>query len=117
MEGWRIHSRELKYENYIAAGTFGEVWQGSWNGIKVAIKRVYPANATASGANGSMLRDIEVAAMQRLRHPRVVTFFGAGEHGAEDGELFGHPPARHARAKTRKSTASRRDFSSKARST
>eukprot|EP00949_MAST-11_sp_MAST-11-sp1_P004982 g4982.t1 len=106
MEGWRIHSRELKYENYIAAGTFGEVWQGSWNGITVAIKRVYPANAAASGANGSMLRDIEVAAMQRLRHPRVVTFFGAGEHGAEDGELFGHPPARHARAKTRKSTAS-----------
>ena len=108
---WIVDLNEVTFEKVIGKGAFGEVWKGSWRGVPVAFKKMFPEDmekfgndlmpndsgndsgmstaATTStvtySSNGTskvaltMLSNIEVAVMMRLRHPRIVKFLGAGE--------------------------------------
>ena len=40
---WVVKYQDISLEAAIGAGAFGEVWRGSWRGIAVAIKKVFPS--------------------------------------------------------------------------
>jgi serine/threonine protein kinase len=79
---------------FFVQGAFGDVFKGRWRGLQVAVKKVFPEEMmelgntmSTSSSNGNqmnevsraMLENLEVGVMMRLRHPRIVTFLGAGE--------------------------------------
>jgi serine/threonine protein kinase len=101
---WIVPFSEVQLNTVIGQGAFGEVWKGRWQGLDVAFKKMFPDNMAdlgydiktssastesygSTGSSGDTMNDIsaamldnlEVGVMMRLRHPRVVTFFGAGE--------------------------------------
>ena len=99
-QGWLVGYSDIQLQKVIGQGAFGQVWQGRWRGIDIAVKKIFPepefasnmmlsieSNSTSSfGSNGTMndiskkmLDDLEVGVMMRLRHPRIVAFLGAGE--------------------------------------
>ncbi len=73
--------RGVKKNRHIAGGFFGEVWQGEWEGVPVAIKVAKGASPKAVEA---LLREVEVAMSLKL-HPNLVAVYGVCD-GA-DGEL------------------------------
>jgi serine/threonine protein kinase len=56
----------------LAGGHFGEVWQGEWEGVSVAIKE---AKGAATEAVDALLREVAVAVSIKA-HPNVVTVYG-----------------------------------------
>lgn len=56
-------------------GAYGEVYKGSWHGNAVAIKVL---RADQFAAVGWAAINSEAQIMASLRHPNIVTFFGAG---------------------------------------
>jgi predicted Ser/Thr protein kinase len=73
--------RGVKKNRHIAGGFFGEVWQGEWEGVPVAIKVAKGASPKAVEA---LLREVDVAMSLKL-HPNLVAVYGVCD-GA-DGEL------------------------------
>jgi serine/threonine protein kinase len=65
----------------VAGGFFGEVWQGEWEGVSIAIK---VARTSSPQAVEALLREVDVAVPLKA-HPNVVTVYGVCD-GA-DGEL------------------------------
>ena len=72
---WSIPPEEINIEgDAIGRGSIGEVFLGSWKGMRVAIKRIYrkdypPAMLLALSA--------EVSVLFQLRHPNLLLFLGA----------------------------------------
>jgi len=63
--------KEIIFEQPIGAGSFGAVWRGSCRGDVVAIK----ACRVGDAKEGAMLLR-EIRYLQKLRHPRLVSFLG-----------------------------------------
>ena len=102
-KAWIVQLSDVTLEVVIGKGAFGEVWKGNWRGMDVALKKMFPETISAeyysditnvgrntTGDNNNdnnelnkvalaMLENLEVGAMMRLRHPRIVAFLGAGE--------------------------------------
>jgi len=59
--------------NLISEGGYGEVYLAKWKELTVAVKMLKNAN------NKNAVRDFltEIKAMQKLRHPNIVSFYGA----------------------------------------
>ena len=72
-----ITANEVQLEARIDSGAFGEVWRGRWNDLTVAIKRMRAVLLALDERFASEF-EAETTLMRRLRHPNVVTFFGAG---------------------------------------
>jgi serine/threonine protein kinase len=73
-EGWKIQEGEIIMSKKIGKGSFSNVYVGTWSPLKnvpVAIKVMNDQNAT-------IFDDSETLLLQRLRHPRLVLFFGTG---------------------------------------
>ncbi len=51
----------------LGTGSYGIVFEGTWNGKKVAVKRVQIANTESS--------KLEEEALQKLDHPNVIKLF------------------------------------------
>merc|ERR1711871_1033287 len=84
-EGWSIKESEIKLIEKIAKGSFGTVFKGQWAPLKtmhVAIKVLHPSHPNLGEDSGfidtSIFDDTETLLLQRIRHPRLVLFFGAG---------------------------------------
>eukprot|EP00041_Stephanoeca_diplocostata_P032953 m.1074894 g.1074894 ORF g.1074894 m.1074894 type:complete len:1016 (-) comp24238_c0_seq68:1890-4937(-) len=80
---WEIDERDLKMERQLAAGAFGSVWRAQWGHVVVAVKllkTVLPEDALDSLASDEF--DREVSFMQKIRHPNLVLFYGAGRTAA-----------------------------------
>merc|ERR1711968_242093 len=74
-EGWRIQESEITLGKKVGSGSYGDVYSGKWSPLKdvpVAIKVI------ASEGKLAPLDDAEMLLMQRIRHPRLVLFFGTG---------------------------------------
>jgi serine/threonine-protein kinase CTR1 len=67
-----VTSEEIKYDEIIGKGSFGEVWNGYFRGKQVAIKKL-------NYLNKQNIRDFirELNIMCSLRHPNCVLFMGA----------------------------------------
>ncbi|KAL4367867.1 hypothetical protein GQ457_05G012020 [Hibiscus cannabinus] len=71
---WEVDSRQLKIENKIASGSYGDLYRGTYYSQEVAIKVLKPERVT-----GELLREFsqEVFIMRKIRHKNVVQFIGA----------------------------------------
>ncbi|KAK2154078.1 hypothetical protein LSH36_277g01029 [Paralvinella palmiformis] len=72
---------QLKFEEVISRGRYGEVWKGTLNDMDVAIK-VFTASQQAYFVNE---RDIYL--LPHMDHESVVTFFGAEERVTPEGNV------------------------------
>jgi B-Raf proto-oncogene serine/threonine-protein kinase len=76
-EGWSIQESEITLGAKVGSGSYGDVFKGKWAPLKdtpVAIKLI----PFAPGERAAALDDAEMLLMQRIRHPRLVLFFGSG---------------------------------------
>lgn len=73
---WEIDEADLSFEKRLAAGSFGEVWGARWGHIDVAVKLLHAHLAEFT----EELEDFnkEATFMQSIRHPNLLTFYGAG---------------------------------------
>ncbi|KAJ3672367.1 hypothetical protein LUZ60_007088 [Juncus effusus] len=71
---WEIDAKKLVFGNKFAAGTYGDLYRGSFYGQDVAIKVI-----KHDRLNESMKKefDQEVSIMKKVRHKNVVQFLGA----------------------------------------
>ncbi|XP_040370867.1 serine/threonine-protein kinase STY17 isoform X2 [Rosa chinensis] len=71
---WEIDTRQLKFENKVGSGSFGDLYRGTYCSQEVAIKVLKPERV-----NAEMLRDFsqEVYILRKIRHKNVVQFIGA----------------------------------------
>jgi alpha-tubulin suppressor-like RCC1 family protein/tRNA A-37 threonylcarbamoyl transferase component Bud32 len=68
---YQISYNELQFEKKLGEGTFGKVYQGSWNGVEVAIKKL--KQFSESDIDDAKK---EVELLVKLRSPNVVLFMG-----------------------------------------
>ncbi|KAK3015156.1 hypothetical protein RJ639_005302 [Escallonia herrerae] len=71
---WEIDPRQLKFENKVASGSYGDLYKGTYCSQEVAIKIL-----KAERVNVDMQREFaqEVFIMRKVRHKNVVQFIGA----------------------------------------
>ncbi|KAF2306315.1 hypothetical protein GH714_016408 [Hevea brasiliensis] len=71
---WEIDTNQLKIENKVASGSYGDLYRGTYCSQEVAIKILKPERVSAE-----MLREFsqEVYIMRKIRHKNVVQFIGA----------------------------------------
>ncbi|KAK3224421.1 hypothetical protein Dsin_011446 [Dipteronia sinensis] len=71
---WEIDTRQLKIENKVASGSYGDLFKGTYCSQEVAIKMLKPERV-----NTDMLKEFsqEVYIMRKIRHKNVVQFIGA----------------------------------------
>ena len=77
-EGWEIREEDIKLIKKIGSGSYANVYRGEWeplDGTPVAIKVL---NITPATSQKSFFNDTETQVLQRIRHPRLVLFFGFG---------------------------------------
>eukprot|EP00035_Acanthoeca_spectabilis_P010582 m.187131 g.187131 ORF g.187131 m.187131 type:complete len:1037 (+) comp15068_c0_seq7:243-3353(+) len=70
-KAWSIAEQDLTFGEILGVGGFGRVYRGTWGHIPVAIKvLLHP-----------------VSFMRSVRHPHILTFFGAGQLAANWGGM------------------------------
>ncbi|XP_004512230.1 serine/threonine-protein kinase STY17 [Cicer arietinum] len=71
---WEIDTSQLKYENKVGSGSFGDLFRGTYCSQDVAIKVLKPERISTD-----MLKEFaqEVYIMRKIRHKNVVQFIGA----------------------------------------
>eukprot|EP00002_Diphylleia_rotans_P036047 TRINITY_DN7910_c0_g1_i4.p1 TRINITY_DN7910_c0_g1~~TRINITY_DN7910_c0_g1_i4.p1 ORF type:complete len:640 (-),score=79.87 TRINITY_DN7910_c0_g1_i4:70-1989(-) len=73
-EDFHINAGDVQMLNQIACGTYGEVYEGTWQGTSIAIKKLY----NREKFRGETLKKFEkeTLMMGKLRHPNVILFIG-----------------------------------------
>ncbi|OMO80028.1 hypothetical protein CCACVL1_13213 [Corchorus capsularis] len=71
---WEIDPRQLKFENKVASGSYGDLYKGTYCSQEVAIKVLKPERI-----NNDLQKEFaqEVFIMRKVRHKNVVQFIGA----------------------------------------
>ncbi|CAN1122242.1 Serine/threonine-protein kinase STY17 [Linum perenne] len=71
---WEIDNSQLRIENKVASGAYGDLYKGTYCSQEVAVKVLKPERVSAE-----MLREFsqEVYIMRKVRHKNVVQFIGA----------------------------------------
>lgn len=72
----RVNYKEIEYKCVLSKGAFGEVWFGTWNGQKVAIKRLNPDKKENKKEIENFAKEIRL--MAYLDHPKIVPLYGYG---------------------------------------
>ena len=74
----RIAFSELKLEDVIGGGGFGQVWRARWKGTPVAVK-VLTGSAQAETVSKAVLEEFiaEINMVSGMRHPNICLFMGA----------------------------------------
>ncbi|KAF1317433.1 Tkl protein kinase, partial [Globisporangium splendens] len=97
----RIPYEEIRIRTLIRRGGFGEVFEGSFRGRKVAIKRLLPE--TRKSVEKLEYFMLEVRMMATFDHPRVVEFIGVGWDAMRDlcivSEFMAHGDLHRVRSK------------------
>jgi tRNA A-37 threonylcarbamoyl transferase component Bud32 len=70
-ESWSVDLKDLELERQIGQGSFGKVYQGSYFGTKVAIKKII-----VKDEREMVLIKREVDMLKDVRHPNIVSFYG-----------------------------------------
>ncbi|KAH3766995.1 tyrosine protein kinase [Pelomyxa schiedti] len=76
MNSNKLDPDELETDKQIGEGTFGIVFKGTWRGAEVAIKVLKNQDQTYTKQNKEDF-EREVQMMVSLKHPQIVTFYGA----------------------------------------
>lgn len=79
---WRLEWEDIELTQKLATGSFGEVWRGLYKiKLDVAVKKMFDTSSMITPGD-----DAEIHFLQRVRHPRLVMFYGAGR--MPNGNLF-----------------------------
>eukprot|EP00039_Didymoeca_costata_P029311 m.24084 g.24084 ORF g.24084 m.24084 type:complete len:1626 (+) comp7576_c0_seq1:71-4948(+) len=78
-QSWQIPFGDLKIEKLLASGSQGTVYLGSWSQAKVAVKILLQEGFQEF--YDQFEREAET--MSKLRHPKIITFYGYGEKPGE----------------------------------
>jgi serine/threonine protein kinase len=73
-----VNEDELQRGKILAEGSFGKVYEGTFNGSPCAIKIMKVSNAE-SATTKILIKSLrtEMALMAKFHHPYVISFFGA----------------------------------------
>ncbi|KAG1697948.1 hypothetical protein DVH05_015432 [Phytophthora capsici] len=74
LQGKRIPYETLKFDTALSKGASGEVWACTFNGRKVAVKRLLQSKSQKADKVQTFAEEIELTAS--LSHPHIVTFVG-----------------------------------------
>lgn len=85
---WIIDLKDIDLMKTMGSGGSGEVWQGLWQGLDVAVKILYRQGGHVFGAENAKALpkhlakvekafQAEVHSLSNLRHPNIVLFMGA----------------------------------------
>ena len=80
-QAWLLDWNDVSLDEKLARGAFGEVWKAKYRKIDVAVKKMFDTEDAATFDD-----DDEIHFLQRVRHPRLVMFIGAGR--MPDQNLF-----------------------------
>eukprot|EP00040_Diaphanoeca_grandis_P025298 m.139913 g.139913 ORF g.139913 m.139913 type:complete len:982 (-) comp30090_c0_seq3:440-3385(-) len=85
-QAWTIDESDLMLQDVIGVGGYGTVYRGRWGHIPVAVKVL---TALITDLNPLLTEDFdrEVTFMQAIRHPNLITFYGAGINSAHQAYL------------------------------
>ncbi|XP_027085005.2 serine/threonine-protein kinase STY17-like [Coffea arabica] len=74
--GWYIEPDELELQEVVAQGTTADVYRGTWRGLDVAVKCIFPnLFETNEHMLGFFVQEVET--LSRQRHPFVLQLMGA----------------------------------------
>eukprot|EP00041_Stephanoeca_diplocostata_P035248 m.1235898 g.1235898 ORF g.1235898 m.1235898 type:complete len:226 (-) comp24665_c0_seq124:1193-1870(-) len=76
-QAWAISEDDLVLDRQLASGTYGTVWAGYWGHIPVAVKRLKIPLDDLDPVSADDFEK-EVTSMQSIRHPNLLSFYGAG---------------------------------------
>jgi tRNA A-37 threonylcarbamoyl transferase component Bud32 len=76
---WQIDAKQLRYLQKVAAGSFGDVYRGTYRGAEVAIKALRLNTDDAGADQAAVVREFmqELGVLRRVRHKHVVQLIGA----------------------------------------
>ncbi|KAL3660797.1 hypothetical protein V7S43_014199 [Phytophthora oleae] len=74
LQGKRIPYENLKFETALSKGASGEIWACTFNGRKVAVKRLLQNKSQKADKVQTFAEEIELTAS--LTHPHIVNFIG-----------------------------------------
>jgi len=76
-QAWSIAESDLTIGDVIGEGAYGRVFRGTWGHIAVAIKVLrHPLDELDPTMTDDFRREVKF--MRSIRHPHVLTFYGAG---------------------------------------
>ena len=78
---WELQWSQVKIQKKLAEGGGGVVYQGTFQNMNVAVKKIFRTKGT------DLMNQSEVKWMQRARHARLLTFFGCGRV-PDTGDIF-----------------------------
>jgi hypothetical protein len=68
----------------LGRGFFGEVYGGSWHGMRVAVKVLKGATGGEGGERAALRHQARI--MSRVRHPGIATYYGLAEESGPGGK-------------------------------
>ncbi|GMI48845.1 hypothetical protein TrCOL_g5988 [Triparma columacea] len=71
---WEIKWKEIRLEEKVGEGSFGEVFKANWLGTTVAVKTMHNSDSNALKMDKFLG---EIALTSTLHHPNIVLFYGA----------------------------------------
>ena len=78
-EGWKIRDEDIQLVKKIGRGSYANVYRGTWDALDNTPVAIKVLNVTPSSSKKSIFNDTETQVLQRIRHPRLVLFFGCGQ--------------------------------------
>eukprot|EP00041_Stephanoeca_diplocostata_P038564 m.1527913 g.1527913 ORF g.1527913 m.1527913 type:complete len:1172 (+) comp25236_c2_seq6:232-3747(+) len=85
-QAWKISESAIDLRKQLASGSYGTVWFGQWGHIDVAVKRLRIALDFDIDPMAAEDFEREVRFMQEIKHPNLLTLYGAGS--TTDGFAF-----------------------------
>uniref|UniRef100_A0A1D1XKZ4 Putative serine/threonine-protein kinase DDB_G0267514 n=1 Tax=Anthurium amnicola TaxID=1678845 RepID=A0A1D1XKZ4_9ARAE len=84
LNGWYIEPHEIELQEKIGQGTTADIYKGTWRGLDVAVKWIYPDYFCSNeGAETYFAQELET--LSRQRHPFVLRLMGACLFPPENG--------------------------------
>ncbi|XP_077234227.1 serine/threonine-protein kinase STY46-like [Tasmannia lanceolata] len=84
--GWYIEPHEVELHEQVGQGTTADIYRGTWRGLDVAVKCIYPQIFESNESSGTWFAQ-ELETLSRQRHPFILRLMGACIEPPEKGWL------------------------------
>ncbi|XP_077230474.1 serine/threonine-protein kinase STY13-like [Tasmannia lanceolata] len=74
--GWYIEPDEIELHEQVGQGTTADIYRGTWRGLDVAVKCIYPQIFQSNESSGTWFAQ-ELETLSRQRHPFILRLMGA----------------------------------------
>eukprot|EP00943_MAST-04B_sp_MAST-4B-sp1_P001947 g1947.t1 len=87
-EGWKIREEDIQLVKKIGLGSYASVYRGKWDALDNTPVAIKVLNVTPTSSKTSIFNDTETQVLQRIRHPRLVLFFGCGRFSLKGSDFI-----------------------------